>query len=59
MKKLDLLDMDLETVTRFSPLDIDGPCQWMRTWSAIGPCLRSPEQKMSPPARMAGDWKCP
>src|SRR5215510_5970602 len=36
MKKLDRLNMDLETVTRFSTLDVDGPCQWMRTWSAIG-----------------------
>src|SRR5215471_14542730 len=36
MKKLDRLDMDLETVTRLSTLDVDGPCQWMRTWSAFG-----------------------
>src|SRR5262249_9767046 len=36
MKKLDRLYMDLETVTRFSTIDVDGPCQWMRTWSAFG-----------------------
>src|SRR5262249_29304518 len=28
MKKVDRLDMDLETVTRFSTLDVDGSCQW-------------------------------
>src|SRR5262245_61822238 len=36
MKKFNRLYMDLETVTRFSTLDIDGSCQWMRTWSAFG-----------------------
>ena len=35
MKKLDRLDLDLETVTGFSTFDVDGPSQWMRTWSAI------------------------